>query len=448
MATQPLNTSTSIVDALKSKGQASDFNSRATLAKQYGITNYTGSADQNVALLTKFNATPAAPAKTTAPAVASPAPVVTPPKNINEANTSINANQQNDFNTASKTGDPATRTSVQSYQDIYDNITKSLTSNLPAKPAAPNLSQTYNDLRTTYGVNDLETSLSDLQKQARDIQAASKARTDAELGKPVALNVIAGRVTEEERQDNERLSAVNSSIQTVTSQLQTKYNVIDNVMKYTGLDYSNAADAYDKQFSQNISMFNAAKGIQDSQQTAADREQDNARANAQIIYNSIQTGGLKLDQIDPTQKTAITKLELQSGLPAGFYENLQSKNPKADIVTSTTRESNGSKYVDVIMRNADGSLSTQSMRVGAVDAGGGSKPTEAETTRGNAAKVASQLKGRAGEDGFVSPEDYKTARRAWVASGYTAKDFDERFGTSFVNPDSYDLAGVSSSVLN
>lgn len=446
MATQPLNTSTSIVDALKSKGQASDFNSRAALAKQYGITNYTGSTDQNVALLTKFNGTPA---KTAAPAVASPAPVVTPPKNINEANTAINSNQQNDFNTASKGNEPPVRSSVQSYQDIYDNITKSLTSNLPAKPAAPNLTQTYNDLRTSYGVNDLEGSLSELQKQARDIQAASKARTDAELGKPVALNVIAGRVTEEERQDNERLAAVNSSIQTVTSQLQTKYNVIDNVMKYTGLDYSNAADAYDKQFSQNISMFNAAKGIQDSQQTAADREQDNARANAQIIYNSIQTGGLKLEEIDPTQKTAITKLELQSGLPAGFYENLQSKNPKADIVTSTTRETNGSKYVDVIMRNPDGSLSTQSMRVGSVDkAGSGTKPTEAETTRGNAAKVASQLKGRAGEDGYVSPEDYKTARRAWVASGYTAKDFDERFGTSFVNPDSYDQAGVSSSVLN
>jgi len=446
MATQ-LNTSTSIVDALKSKGQASDFNSRAALAKQYGITNYTGSADQNVALLTKFNATPA---KTSAPAVASPAPVVTPPKNLNEANTAINSNQQNDFNTASKTGEPAVRSSVQSYQDIYDNISKSLTSNLPAKPAAPNLTETYNTLRTNYGVTDLETSLSDLQKQARDIQAASKARTDAELGKPVALNVIAGRVTEEERQDNERLAAVNSSIQTVTSQLQTKYNVIDNVMKYTGLDYSNAADAYDKQFSQNISMFNAAKGIQDSQQTAADREQDNARANAQIIYNSIQTGGLKLDQIDPTQKTAITKLELQSGLPAGFYENLQSKNPKADIVTSTTRESNGSKYVDVIMRNADGSLSTQSMRVGSVDAGGsGTKPTEASIVKNDAGKVATQLSGVAGDDGYVDPANYKKARVAWVTAGYTAKDFDERFATTYLNPDGgYDAANVSSSALD
>lgn len=41
----------SIVDYLKSQGQASDFNSRAALAKQYGITNYTGTAAQNTQLL-------------------------------------------------------------------------------------------------------------------------------------------------------------------------------------------------------------------------------------------------------------------------------------------------------------------------------------------------------------------------------------------------------------
>ena len=141
-------------------------------------------------------------------------------------------------------------------------------------------------------------------------------------------------------------------------------------------------------------------------------------------------------------------MEMEAGLPSGFYSTLQSKNPKADIVTSTSRESGGSKYVDVIMRNPDGSLSTTSMRVGSVDAGGGSKPTEAETTRANATKVASQLRSVSGEDGYVSPSDYKKARTAWVTAGYTAKDFDERFGTTFVNPDQYDVAGVSSSALD
>lgn len=58
----PTNTNTqgnsytggSIVDALKAGGQASDFASRTTLAGQYGIKNYTGTADQNTQLLQKY----------------------------------------------------------------------------------------------------------------------------------------------------------------------------------------------------------------------------------------------------------------------------------------------------------------------------------------------------------------------------------------------------------
>ncbi len=48
-------TGTSIVDFLNSTGQASDYSSRATLAKKYGISNYTGSADQNTQLLNILN---------------------------------------------------------------------------------------------------------------------------------------------------------------------------------------------------------------------------------------------------------------------------------------------------------------------------------------------------------------------------------------------------------
>jgi len=49
---QPSNyTGPSIVDYLKSIGQPSDFNSRAKMAQQYGIANYTGTAQQNTQLL-------------------------------------------------------------------------------------------------------------------------------------------------------------------------------------------------------------------------------------------------------------------------------------------------------------------------------------------------------------------------------------------------------------
>ena len=46
-----LNTKTSIVDYLKSTGQDSSYTNRQKLAKQYGISNYTGTAEQNTKLL-------------------------------------------------------------------------------------------------------------------------------------------------------------------------------------------------------------------------------------------------------------------------------------------------------------------------------------------------------------------------------------------------------------
>lgn len=46
-----LNTGTSIVDLLKSRGQASDYSSRANMAAALGIDNYRGTAEQNTELM-------------------------------------------------------------------------------------------------------------------------------------------------------------------------------------------------------------------------------------------------------------------------------------------------------------------------------------------------------------------------------------------------------------
>lgn len=76
-------TGTSIVDYLKSIGKPSDYASRAALAKQSGISNYTGSAEQNkqlLGLLNKPSPTPVPPAKNPiVPPVPPVPPVPTPP---------------------------------------------------------------------------------------------------------------------------------------------------------------------------------------------------------------------------------------------------------------------------------------------------------------------------------------------------------------------------------
>ena len=122
-------------------------------------------------------------------------------------------------------------------------------------------------------------------------------------GKAVPMNVISGRISEEEAQDNARLAEINNSIQTVSSQLQIKYNVIDSIMKYTGTDYANSVDAYNTQFTQNLNVMNTVKGMVDTEKSNQETEADNARANLQIIYNNLSSSGQGLTALDDAQKS-------------------------------------------------------------------------------------------------------------------------------------------------
>lgn len=282
--------------------------------------------------------------------------------NVNAGNLNSIINSGNNIDT--NIDEPDVRNSKKSYDEIYESITNSLTKGLPDRPEPIDYAEQFLDLKSKYGIDELETSLTDLQSQARDIQAIKAQRINAEKGKAVPMNVISGRVSETEMQENERLTAINNSIQTVTSQLQTKYNVVENLMKFTGQTYDDSVQAYNDKFTQNMNMLNLAKGISDDQKSDEEAMADTARANLQIIYNNITAGGADISSLDPVTKANITKLEVQAGLPSGFYTTLVQKNPKADILSTTTRESNGTKYADVIMKNDDGSFSTKSIVLG------------------------------------------------------------------------------------
>ncbi len=439
----------SIVDFLNSTGQKSDYNTRATLAKSNGINNYTGTAEQNINLLGILS-------KTKAPTTAAPTPTTTvvktptttavtttkPPQNISEANTMINANQQSNFDSATKTNEPETRSSA--YNNAFNDLKSTLATDLPAKSDVVSLKDSFNALRGSYGVTDLENNLTELKTQARDIQAMSKARTNAEKNKAVPMNVIAGRVSEEEQQDNERLTTINNSIQTLTDQLNSKYSVIDNIMKYTAADYDNAVQDYDKQFAQNISIFNATKGIVDDQKSDEERVVDNARANAQIMINTMQSNGTTYDQLSPDQQTNLTKLGVQSGLGANFFTDVMKTSAGKEILTTIT---NDDKTKTTIMYK-DGT--TKVISTG-LPAGSGVQPKSGPSAKTyksgsltysdkDVGEDAAALQKYVGTDGYVDANVYYQAYKVWVQQGGLAKDFVSNFPPNqYVNPSNKSL---------
>src|SRR5262249_10956051 len=138
-----------------------------------------------------------------------------------------------------------------------------------------------------------------------------------------------------------------------------------NIMSFTNQDYQNSINQYDREFTQNLRILSAVKGEQSMANTQAQRAVLDARANLQTFVNQITTNGLTYDSLTDDQKNLINKLELQAGLPQGFIAQLQVKNPRANIVSTTTRVTNGQKYADIILRDPKtGQLSTESYFLG------------------------------------------------------------------------------------
>ena len=442
-----LNTKTSIVDYLKSTGQDSSLSSRIALGKKYGI-DYSKTADnyatENIALLKALQ---------TSSSGSSQAPVVEKTQDVNtidEANALINAGQQYDFNVASESEEPETRSSSSLYSNVFSQVSKSLTEGIGKRPEAIDRVKTYKSLREDQGITALETSLSDLRAEANTIKETMRARATAEKGKPVALNVIAGRISEEEAQEQERLDSVNNQITAVTNQLTLKYNIVDTIMKYTGEDYDDAVASYDSQLSQNISLMNTVKGIVSDIKSDQEKAQDNARANLQIIYNNLNSSNADVNALDESTVLNITKLELQAGLPQGFYKSVVENNPLSDILSTTSREENGKKYVDIVLRDSKGKITTESKYVGGVDISSSSSNLTAAEKKGQVFSMINQLltmkdpdgEPYTGEDGFLTPKGFKILITNAGEDGVDRATFLSQYG-NLINPDNIDEYGLT-----
>ena len=356
------------------------------------------------------------------------------------ANAFINANQDADINAGNAKDEAPVRGEQEKPKSLFDTFTEmtgksNITPSLK-NPKAPKYESTYNDLRKEYGIGGLEDGLNDLEAEEAELVARRRERTNAERDKTVAMNVITGRVGEVERQESERLDYIVRQKQQLVNQLSTANSAIENIMNFRKLDYDTAKGAYDSEFSQNIQLFNVVKGVRDDAISEIEREEDNARANLNIIYGAFKDGGIDPDSIDATTAYNVSKLEIQAGLPSGFYQKIAKSNPEGKILSTTTRTTSGAKYADILTRNPDGSIVSKSVYLGATNEGSGSgdKETEAEMNRRAVKSMATDMNSMTGEDGYISPADYRAGKQNWISAGFSGKDFDASF-SSYANPD-------------
>lgn len=281
----------------------------------------------------------------------------------------------------------------------------------------------FEELMEEQGVEELENALNDLKAQEDEAYAQLRVNVRAEKGKPVAIGVIAGRITEQESIARENLDFIQRQKSRKIDELNTKYSVINTYMNFYGLDYQDAVDTYNTEFKQNLSMYGI---ILDQEKLKVDqwyRDQAIASTNLQMYVNAVTKGNLEYSGLPEDQKVMIAKLEAQSGLPVGFIGSIQ-KDADADIVFTSTNKG----ITTVGFRNRDGSISTKDY--------GTYKGGEGETKTGikkNAfAEIERKLRELGGSDLFVSPDEWKFVRSAWAQQGYGVDEFDDAFRGRFV----------------
>ena len=172
-----------------------------------------------------------------------------------------------------------------------DELKDDLAPDQPA-PTLLNRTEEFAKFRDEYGVQQLEDNLNDLKAQEEEAYAQLKINEDSERGKPVAMNVIEGRMSEQERIARDNIEFIQRQKSRVVDELNTKYNVIGQMMEFMSLDYQDATKAYDTEFKNNLSLYSIISGKEELALSQAEKDRTAARANLQIYSNAITNGNI------------------------------------------------------------------------------------------------------------------------------------------------------------
>lgn len=254
----------------------------------------------------------------------------------------------------------------------YDTYRKAIMDMMGgAQGGASDYQGKLSSLRNQYNVQQDEEGLKTLDDQILAEENDLIARRNAQRSQPVAMGVIAGRVSEVERQAQERLNVLQRDRQYLANSLTQKQTIIGSMMDAYGADYEAAKENFDNNYNrqmQALEMFRsirkdekaeiAAEGkakldAQTAQDEKIQKRKDDAKAKLEVIYNAIGEGTYSKDSMSKDVQIQMAQLEVQAGYPIGTFLNMQNKNPDKSIKTTVeTVNEKGERIISFVMQDA------------------------------------------------------------------------------------------------
>lgn len=292
-------------------------------------------------------------------------------------------------------------------------------------PTAPKMVDTYNTLRSQEGLPALETSMNELKKKIRDMDASYEAGDAKQQDRKAPMEIIGSKQQKLYTQYKQERIKLENDLATLKDEYTTKLNAIGQVMQFTAQDYNNASSEYQTKFNNAIKLY-------DMIDKESDEKVNVAKANLTVMSTYLQTaiknGKMTSINIPQETKDLVTKLELQAGYLPGLTMSLLSVTNKDKEVLQHI-ESKDKSTITVIYKDG----STETFKTGMYE-----PPTnnenESERKRRAITEMKAKLQSVTGGDGKVSPNDWAKAKNAWALEGYNVEDFDVTF-KGFKNPD-------------
>ena len=279
------------------------------------------------------------------------------------------------------------------------------------------------------GIDPLETELAQKESALKKLEAEFTSGQEDIEGKPIPIGNIRGQQSAREIAYNRARRDLVVERDFVANQLNQKYDVIKSIMTFAGKDYENAQQDYQLQFNKAIALTSLLQSVEDKEKTQQDKLQDNARANATIMFNLLKEGNVNYDSLDAGTKASIRLMEIQAGLPEGFtnYVSKTIKEPTVSFLSAYT-DASGNRIQPVgTIDKQTGAFSIKNVNIGSVGEGSGDL-TEAEFKRKAVKDMEEQIKSVVGNDGKISPNDWNKLRKAWIKKFPSAADeFDSAF---------------------
>jgi hypothetical protein len=429
-------TGVSIVDYLVSIGQPYDYASRTKLAASKGITNYTGTAEQNTQLLNMLRGTTGV--KTQAELLEGYKSAMG--ENIVEAPTGGVVTSEVPRGEEAKTiADQAAAevaaekeiTTLQRQRTIAE-LKKSLgiDTGIPVRPV---FATDFEALRSEQGMSALGGQINSLETQIRDTEASLRQGLYNEEGQLRPMELIGTRQRELTRQAQEQMDALNRRKTTLVDEYNTKVNLVNNIMQLKMTDYDNAVNEYNTKFSQAIQMQTLLMNIDEKARAEETAFRDDARANLTLLLNTAKEAGKTYDQLDPMMQLTMKKLELQGNLPAGVTEFFLVNKPDAEVLwNGTGTDAAGNDITTFIYKDKDGKPGT----VEVVKTGGVTQPSGATADDMNRVNETNDfISKNVGTDGYINAETWLQARVSWVAMGGTPSQYDDLYNPALLMGD-------------